>query len=61
MAENLYYVQDNDRPMHVIAESWQRAIEKWKAFIAIENKILVDDVGEPLGITLVDTWDDLIL
>jgi len=51
----LYKVQDSDRPMFVVGESFERALEMWKVQVASENPDC--DVSPPDGITLVA--DDL--
>lgn len=62
---SLYLIQDEDRPMHVLAESWSQALKMWKTHIASENGISVDraltEVEEPKGICLVCENDDLLL
>ena len=57
---NLYLIQDDDRPMHVIADSWIDALERWKKFIAEENALDYTDVDEPTGIMLVCESRDLM-
>lgn len=55
----LYHVQDNDRPLFVIAGSWSGAVSMWKRAIAMENDMSVADVDEPQGVQLVaeeDGW-----
>lgn len=56
----LFQIQDSDRPMWVIAESWNDALVKWKALIAVENDMSVDEVTEPNGIMLVCESDELL-
>lgn len=55
---NLYYIQDADRPMWVVAIDWQDALDKWKAKIREENE---GECDEPEGIQLVCESDDLLL
>lgn len=56
---NLYYVQDSDRPMHVLAVSWKEALTKWTNLIMAEND---GDAGdEPQGIQLIAEYSDIIL
>lgn len=59
---NLYNVQDHDRPMWVVAEDWQAALDKWKAKIREENPF---EEGEPepdpQGIQFICAEDDLLL
>lgn len=56
----LFLVQDPDRPMHVIANSWSHALEKWKDRIAQENTMQPEDVEEPSGIHLIAEDNDII-
>lgn len=57
----LFQIQDDDRPMWIVAEDWNEALAKWKAQIARENTCEFEDVAEPKSITLVCEHDDLIL
>lgn len=59
--QNLYLVQDSDRPMHVIASSWSEAIEKWKALVAKENEMEPAHLDEPSGIQLICGPDEIIV
>lgn len=56
----LYLIQDPDRPMHVVAGSWENALFKWKQFIAAENDMKPCDVEQPQGIMLVAGANDLL-
>lgn len=58
---NLYHVQDEDRPMYVIAPHLASAIHKWKCHIACENDIEREDVEEPHGVSLVCEKGDLLV
>lgn len=53
LTKNIYFIQDSDRPMHVIAHTWQKAIDTWKSQIGIENAMNASEVSEPDGISLV--------
>lgn len=44
---NLYLVQDDERPMYVVASSFLEALSKWQAFIEKEND--TDDLEPPKG------------
>lgn len=55
----LFHIQDNDRPMYVVAESWQAALDSWKALVRAEND--GDEGDEPNGIAIVCDQDDLLL
>ena len=56
----LFHIQDSDRPMYVIGDSWQGALSKWKKLVAEENNIHSVEVEEPLGIALISLDDELI-
>jgi hypothetical protein len=60
MPDNLYHVQDADRPMWVIAPSWTVALARWKILVAVENDMPVAEVEEPQGIQFVCDDRDLI-
>lgn len=57
---NLYHVQDSDRPMYVVRNDWQEALEAWRKVIREENNMGPDDSCEPDGIHLVADAEDLI-
>ena len=52
----LFYVQDPDRPMHVIAKDLSEAWDKYANHILDES----GDTGDPKGITFVCDDEDLI-
>jgi hypothetical protein len=54
---NLYEIQDHDRPMYVVAESWAAALAAWQAQIKIENNLLFDEIPNPEGIRFVCSND----
>lgn len=56
----LFHVQDADRPMYVIGDSYHEAIQAWLHIIAIENEMDVGDVEPPLGINYLCPDDELI-
>jgi len=58
---SLFLVQDNDRPMWVVARSWAEAIEKWQSFVGQENDLGAATVNQPTGVQLVCEDDELIL
>lgn len=60
MTQNLYLIQDPDRPMHVVAESWTQAVTKWKQLVAVENDLKPEEVDEPHGIALIAETGDLL-
>jgi len=49
----LFLVQDDNRPMYVLAETWQEAVDKWRRVIQEENA--PDDCSDeqPKGVQLV--------
>lgn len=53
----LYHVQDDDRPMYVVANSFSHAISKWKDVIMEEND---GEASDPKGVCLICEDDDLI-
>ena len=65
----LYNIQDNDRPLWIIARDYRKAEYIWKKIIATENQITIDEVEPPLGISFVcdglslvlngDSWDNI--
>lgn len=57
---NLYLIQDPDRPMHVVADSWTQAVFKWKQLVALENEMKPEEVDEPQGIALIAQTNDLL-
>lgn len=58
---SLYYIQDDDRPMWVVAEDWNSALAKWQEKIVKENEMLLVDIDGPEGITKICDGDDLLL
>lgn len=61
MKFNIYHIQDPDRPMWVISESYQDAIKQWKEFVAQENDTPVAEVDDPAGVHLVCQHDELLI
>lgn len=57
----LYYVQDGDRPMHVLAKSWQGAVFAWRNRCCVENEGTSPAEHDPQGIMLVAENDDIIV
>jgi len=56
----LYHIQDDDRPMWVMARDYSHAVSKWMVAVAQENKMEVKDVEEPRGVQLVCEDNDFI-
>lgn len=55
----LFHVQDSDRPLFVVASTWQQARDHWAGVIALENDGSCDD--EPQGIHLICEDNELVL
>jgi len=57
----LYNVQDDDRPMWVVAVDYHEAIIKWRKLVAYENPSDdPDEKIEPAGISKICDDDELI-
>jgi hypothetical protein len=62
---NLYQVQDDDRPMFVVARDFGDAVRRWQAQIAKENEGC--DGEQPKGVSViaensdVEAYPDLLL
>jgi hypothetical protein len=61
----LYLVQDADRPLWVVAESWQAALKQWQKQIAVENatpdNLLEAADNDPQGILRICDNDELLI
>lgn len=58
----LYQIQDDDRPMFVMADSFSHALAKWRAKIQEENpdhNEAVDGAFDPQGVMFVS--DEVLL
>jgi len=49
----LFHVQDSDRPMHVEANDFREALERWRLHIADENSEPIEETTDPTGVALV--------
>jgi len=58
---NLYLIQDDDRPMYVVATDWERAMQKWTDHVCIENDCRADEMEGPKGIQLIAEDSEIIL
>ena len=58
--KHLYHVQDDDRPMYVVATSWIDALSRWKEQVSAENEESIEETAEPNGIARVCDDGDLI-
>lgn len=57
--DQLFHVQDPDRPAFVIADSFEHALAKWKAVVAFENEGA--DMPPPQGVMHVCSAEELII
>ena len=61
----LFEIQDDDRPMFVVAENFDHALTKWKFLIKSENKEMEDEGDDtwllPNGVRLICADDKLLL
>lgn len=55
----LFYVQDDDRPLFVVADDFSEAIRKWQNIVRDEND--GDDPGLPRGVTSLAEDDELVV
>jgi hypothetical protein len=60
VAMNIYHVQDDDRPMYVLAQSWTDALERWQDLIQNENPGECLNGATPNGIALLAEKDDVL-
>jgi len=58
---NLYYVQDSDRPLFVLAKTYEEALDKWRDVICKENDCGINEVEPPNGISLVAEYDEVLV
>lgn len=56
----LFHVQDNERPMYVVAKSFGDAFDRWAQHIAGENDCAPEDLEPPSGVSFVCDADDLL-
>lgn len=57
----LFQIQDNDRPMWVLAESFGQAMTKWVDFIKAENPgDYEEEDPEPNGVNFIADDDEVI-
>lgn len=58
----LFHVQDGDRPLYVVAETFEEAHGKWESVIRAENEMdASEDCEMPDGISCVCDKTDLVL
>jgi len=60
----LFHIQDSDRPVWVVADSYQQAVDKWQKALYSESPDDYkdsEDVGLPQGIQYVCSDDELII
>jgi hypothetical protein len=72
---NLYQVQDSDRPMWVVADSFEAALAAWRAVIYDENPCNLSredanhdadcrgthEVPQPMGVNFICEGDELLV
>lgn len=58
---NLYLVQDDDRPLYVLAQDWSDALRGWQLRIRRENDMEADEDCQPTGIQRIAEADEIIL
>lgn len=58
---NIYHIQDPDRPMWVVAPTYNDALWRWKTVIADENGCTFDDVEDPQGMAFICGGNELLL
>lgn len=56
----LYYIQDSDRPLWVIAESFNDAFDKWVDVICEDNDCAASEVESCQGIQFVCGEDEIV-
>jgi hypothetical protein len=62
LSMKLFFVQDSDRPMYVIAQDWKDAVHHWKQFVQQENDIIkLEDVEDPMGVEFLADQEDIII
>ena len=57
--DNIYYVQDDDRPMHVLAGTFEEALATWRQLSAAENPD--EEPYSPQGVSLIAEANDVIV
>lgn len=62
-AVNLYQIQDDDRPMYVVATDYEHARQRWELVVRSENpdELLADGPIYPKGVTHLCERYDLLL
>lgn len=58
--KNLYHVQDDVRPLWVLAEHWEEALEKWRDKVRRENDDNPDEKFDPKGVQFVADADEIL-
>jgi len=57
----LFHVQDNDRPLWIVAKNYGQAEFIYKKVVARENEVSIDELEPPLGISFICDDSDLLL
>ena len=56
----LFHIQDDDRPLYVVAHDYNQAVAKWQKIVKDEN----DDIEEPIlpkAVALIADDHDLVI
>ena len=61
MEKKLFHVQDSDRPMYVVAFTYDDALSKWRRFVAREDDCGEGEIVPPDGIAFIAESDDLLI
>jgi hypothetical protein len=56
----LFHVQDDDRPLWVMAKDFDQAVTRWRGFVAAENHIPPREVDGPTGVQKICEDDEFI-
>lgn len=56
----LFQIQDFDRPAYVIASDFKVAVAKWKTVVAKEGDYEIEDVNDPINVSMICSDRDLI-
>ena len=57
----IFLIQDNDRPMYVVARTLAHAERLWRHVVARENDMSAQDVEMPLGVAFICPDDEMII
>lgn len=57
----LFLVQDDERPLYVVAENFTKALEAWREIICEENDATMEQLDDATGIQKLCDDDELIV